>query len=237
MEITVSEIDGLELQVALVRDITERKALEREIIEVSTLEQERIGRDIHDGIGQQLTALSMLAGSIERRLSAAERSAEADAVRDLRKHLQEALAQARALARGLSPVEIDPAGLAQALSELAERVRVTSGVGCSFEASEAVVVSDEMVSLHLYRIAQEAVQNALRHARPNDIEIRLEVGDYSLILSVRDDGMGIGSAEERQGRLGLRIMRYRAGIIGGRITVEPVEAGGTLARCVVPMTD
>jgi signal transduction histidine kinase len=209
--------------------------LERRIIEVSTAEQERIGRDIHDGIGQQLTALSMLATSLERRLTAAGRSEEAKAARDLIGHLQDTLAQTRALARGLSPVEIDPEGLTDALSALAADVRAAFGVGCRFEAAPSVTVKDEILAMHLYRIAQEAIHNALRHGHPDNIEVRLANRDHALVLSVRDDGKGIQSMEDRQNGLGLHIMRYRAGIIGGRLSIEGPEGGvGTLVRCVVP---
>ena len=233
MEITVREIDLLGLYVVLVRDVSERKALEREIIDASTLEQERIGRDIHDGIGQQLTALAMLAGSIERRLTAAQRVDEATELNKLVAHLQETLAEARALARGLSPVEIDPEGLAEALSELAAQVRDASGVDCRFEAASPVKVADKILAVHLYRIAQEAVHNALRHGRPHTIEVRLGKDDHGLVLSVLDDGSGIRPGEDRRGRLGLHIMRYRAGIIGGRLSIEPAAGGGTLVRCVI----
>jgi len=236
MEIAVSEIKDLGLYVALVRDISERKALERRIIEASTLEQERIGRDIHDGIGQQLTAVSMLAASIERRLIAADRVAEAEAVKDLMGHLKDTLTQTRHLARGLSPVDIDPGGLADALSELAEGVLATCGLDCHFWADPSVTVTDEILALHLYRIAQEAVHNALRHAQPDHIRIRLETDGHELVLSVQDDGTGISPLADRQARLGLHIMRYRAGIIGGRLTIEANESGGTWVRCLVPMS-
>jgi signal transduction histidine kinase len=230
----VSEIDDRGLYVVLVRDTSERKALEREIIDASTIEQERIGRDIHDGIGQQLTALAMLAGSIEHRLSGAGHSDEAKEVKKLVQHLQDTLAQTRALARGLSPVEIVPEGLADALSELAESVRSSSGVECRYVGAKSVKVPDNIVTAHLYRIAQEAVHNALRHGRPSKVEARLVSDDHGLVLSVQDDGTGIEQVDVPEGRLGLHIMRYRAGIIGGQLNVGPAANGGTLVQCVIP---
>jgi PAS domain S-box-containing protein len=234
MEITVSEIDDLGLYAAFVRDISERKALERQIIEVSTAEQERIGRDIHDGIGQQLTALTMLAGGIERKLSAAERPEEAKAVKTLSGHLQDTLTQARALARGLTPVEIDPEGLVAALSELTAGIQETSGVDCRLQADRTVRVSSESVAIHLYRIAQEALQNALRHGEPHKIRVRLVKEAEDLVLSVYDDGTGIQPLEERQRGLGLHIMGYRAGLTGGQLTIETPKKGGTLVTCRCP---
>jgi PAS domain S-box-containing protein len=234
MEITVSEIDYLDLYVVLVRDTSERKALEREIIDASTVEQERIGRDIHDGIGQQLTALAMLASSIEHRLSGTGHSDEAKEVKKLVKHLQDALAETRALARGLSPVEIVPEGLADALSELAESVRSSSGVQCRCLGVKSAKVPDKNVAAHLYRIAQEAIHNAVRHGRPSKVEVRLVSDDHGLVLSVQDDGTGIEQVDKRVGRLGLQIMRYRADIIGGELTVRPAANGGSLVQCVIP---
>lgn len=234
MEITVSEIDDRGLYVVLVRDTSERKALEREIIDASTIEQERIGRDIHDGIGQQLTALAMLAGSIEHRLSGAGHSDEAKEVKELVQHLQDTLARTRALARGLSPVEIVPEGLADALSELAESVRSSSGVQCRYVGAKSAKVPDKNVAAHLYRIAQEAIHNAVRHGQPSKVEVRLVSDNHGLVLSVQDDGTGIDQVDKRVGRLGLQIMRYRAGIIGGELTAGPAANGGTLVQCVIP---
>jgi two-component system CheB/CheR fusion protein len=234
MESTVGEIDDLNLYVALVRDISSRKALEREIIEVSTAEQERIGRDLHDGVGQQLTALTMLAGSIERKLSAAQRPEEAKEVKALTGHLQDTLVQSRALARGLAPVEIDPEGLVAALSELTAGIPKTSGVDCRLQADGALRVSSKTVALHLYRIAQEALQNALRHGEPHKIRVRLVKDAEDLVLSVYDDGTGIQPLEERQRGLGLHIMGYRAGLLGGQLTIETPEEGGTLVTCRCP---
>jgi PAS domain S-box-containing protein len=234
MEMTVGEIDDLGLYVALARDISKRKALERQVIEVSTTEQERIGRDIHDGIGQQLTALTMLAGSLERKLTAAQRPEEARDVSDLIDHLQETLTQTRALARGLSPVEIDPQGLPAALSALAEGVRQRSGVDCRLAVGPGVTVRDEILAVHLYRIAQEALHNALRHGQPHKIRVRLARDAEDLVLSVYDDGTGIQPVEERRAGLGLHVMRYRAGILRGQLTIETPKKGGTLVACRCP---
>jgi PAS domain S-box-containing protein len=220
---------------AFLRDISGRKRLERQILEVSTAEQERIGREIHDGIGQQLTGLTLLASSIERRLAAAGHAGEAAAVAELGTHLQGALDDVRLLARGLSPVEIDPEGLADALSHLAEQVRGVSGIDCRYEGACDVQVADNVHSLHLYRLAQEAVQNAIKHGAPATVLVGLEQDAEGLVLTVRDDGNGIAAASEQGAGLGLHIMQYRAGIMGGECTFWPAEGGGTLVRCKVPL--
>jgi PAS domain S-box-containing protein len=234
VEITVGEIHDLRLYVALLRDTSERRALERQIIEISTAEQERIGREIHDGIGQQLTALTMLASSAERRLSAAERPEEARIVAGLVSHLQDTLAQTRALARGLAPVEIDPQGLVAALSDLTDYVSRSSGVLCRFVAAEGIEVGEDGLATHLYRIAQEALHNAVRHGAPRAVEVRLDQADRELVLSVHDDGIGIRQTETPTSGLGIHFMRYRAGIIGGELTIETAAEGGTLIRCACP---
>lgn len=227
--------DGSAIHVIL-RDITERKALERQIIEVSTAEQERIGHDIHDGIGQQLTGASMLAAGLERRLLDAGQHTAAMAIAELRNHLLDTLEEARSLARGLSPVDLDAEGLAEALIDLAERITQTSGVKCRYQGLRTVQADNDILLVHLYRIAQEAVHNAVRHGAPGVVEIRLDPGPDGIVLTVRDDGKGFDISQDSYNRLGLRLMRYRAGIIGGRLSIGPAEQGGTLVRCEVPLS-
>lgn len=238
VEVSASYSDSAgELFFAFLRDISERKALEREIIEISTAEQKRIGHDIHDGIGQQLTGLSLLASGIERSLTSAGQAAEAQAVAELRAHLRVTLKETRLLASGLSPVEIDPAGLVDALQQLVEWVAESTGIHCRYQGSRKVQVADSVTAVHLYRIIQEAVQNAIKHAQPFHVEVSLERTPQSLILTVQDDGKGIDLEQERRhGHLGLHIMRYRAGIIDARLDIRSGEAGGTVVRCEVPLT-
>jgi PAS domain S-box-containing protein len=237
MEITVSQIDHLNLLAVLVRDISERRRLERDIIDAATREQARIGREIHDGVGQQLTALSLLAGSIGRKLHGSGHSAAGAEVGRLVQHLQQALDQAHNLARGLAPVEIDPEGLADALAQLARDVQEMSGIACVYRGIDRPKVENSEIALHLYRIAQEAVNNALKHASPQHIDIRLASADGMLELSVRDDGIGIPDQAEREGRLGLHLMRYRANIIGGHLQIGPATNGGTEIRCSIALWD
>jgi PAS domain S-box-containing protein len=236
VEVSTSYSDiGGGLFFAFLRDISARKRLEREILEASTAEQERIGREIHDGIGQQLSGLAMLASGIEGRLTTAGHAGEAAFVAQLHTHLQAALDEVRALSHGLSPVEIDPQGLADALSHLAEEARAVSGIDCRYEGVRDVQVADNVQALHLYRLAQEAVHNAVKHAEPATVVVGLEQDADALVLTVRDDGKGISPALEQGTGLGLHIMQYRAGIMGGRCTFGPAAGGGTLVRCKVPL--
>lgn len=226
---------GGEYYFAFLHDMSERMALERTIIEASTAEQERIGRDIHDGLGQALTGLSLLASAEELRLRRAGEEQAADAVGMLGQHTQAALDQARALARGLSPVEVAPDGLTYALANLAKQVTTTGGVDCRYLGLPDLVLEDEVVAMHLFRIAQEAAHNALKHAQATRIEIDLRRELEELLLTVRDDGRGIDPDVEHRDGIGLKIMRYRANILGGSLAIGLDPHHGTLVRCAVPL--
>jgi PAS domain S-box-containing protein len=237
MEITVNRIDDHDLYVILLRDISERRQLERDIIQAATQEQARLGREIHDGIGQQLTAISLLARGVEQRLTAAGQPGQAAEVGKLVEHLQIALNQAHLLAQGLAPVEIDPEGLSDALNELTRNVQDSSSIACRYHGGPGIKVHDRDTALHLYRIAQEAVNNALKHGKPHRIDVRLGRTDDTLVLTVQDDGSGMRDTGGRRGRLGLPLMRYRAGIIGGELQIESVAGNGTRVRCLIPVQE
>ena len=221
--------------------ITERRRLEEEVLQISERERHRIGQDLHDGLGQHLTGIAFLSKSLQQRLATkaglgapatAEEAAEAGRIVEL---VQQAVTQTRNLARGLHPVEATPDGLTAALREFAARIEAFFRLKCGFVCDRAVSVPDNAIATHLYRIAQEAVNNAIKHAKTKRITIGLEAdGDAAIHLVVEDDGIGIGESACRNG-LGLRIMRYRANIIGGAFEVERRPAGGTRVACSVPM--
>ncbi len=236
VNISYSPIDG-GIFFGFLRDITERKTLQREIIKISTAEQERIGREIHDGVGQQLTGLTMLCKSLAQRLQAVDRPEEAVAAGRLHGYAQKALDEIHRLARGLAPVEISDESLPRALQNLAEDVSVGSGIDCRFHRLEQLRLPDSDISGHLFRIAQEALQNAVKHAEAEHILMLLASEPDNLVLTVLDDGRGMRPTHEREGGLGLHIMGYRAGIIGGRLVIGPAGSGGTLVRCEVPLRD
>jgi signal transduction histidine kinase len=235
--LTPVQLDGRPRVLAVASDVTERKELQRQILEVSTAEQERIGREVHDGIGQQLTALTLFAGGLQRRLLRAGHAPEAEALGQLQLHLEATLQQARSLARGLAPVDIDRHDLPDALRDLAARVRETTGLDCSYEGMPQVELAQAAQARHLFRIAQEAVANALRHAQATTLRIRLDAQDRALVLQVLDDGLGVPDPVARRGRLGLHIMAYRADAMGARLYVRRRTAGGTEVRCVLPLLE
>lgn len=234
LEVTVGEIDHKGLFVAILRDVSERRALERDVAEASTFEQERIGREIHDGIGQKLTALSMLVASLKRDLE--RRGApEVAAVGRISDTVQQAMSDARALSRGLIPIPLVDDGLAAAFNHLAETTCQSMGVSCHFwlQGMERVTNDDRMLLTQLYRIGQEAVHNAARHAGARHIRIRLTGPDSHPTLTVSDDGKGfdVGGQTGSNG-LGLRIMRYRAGVIDYRLVIDSRPGEGTTVRAV-----
>ena len=214
----------------VLRDITELKRLEKEVLEASETEQRRIGQDLHDGLGQELTGLSFLTQNLRRRLADGGRAEAADADR-IAGLIARTIDQTRELARGLSPVEWGSDGLAAALRNLARTVRATYGVPCTAECDSAARVEDHVAAVHLYRIAQEALTNAARHAGASAIRLRLVPQGSDVVLTVDDNGRGL-SPDAPGGRgLGLRLMQYRARSIGATLAWRPAPGGGTMVQC------
>jgi two-component system CheB/CheR fusion protein len=220
----------------ILRDISGRKALEREVLEVSALEQRRIGQDLHDTVGQELTGLAMMAETLAEAFREHSPADAPDAAR-IAEGLKRALGQVRALSRGLIPVEVDAHGLMAALADLARRTSGQGGVACTFRCDEPVRVEDTATATHLFRIAQEALSNALRHSRARHVEVRLRSDGPVLTLSVCDDGVGLPPRPARTQGLGIRIMRYRAGLIGAALDVGPAPGCGTLVTCSLTRGD
>ena len=218
---------------AIGRDVTERKRLEKEILEISDREQQRIGQDLHDGLCQQLAGIELMSQVLEQKLAAKSRS-DAGRVGEIARHVREAIGQTRLLARGLSPVTIESEGLMSALQELAINTEKMFRVVCVFECEPPVLVHDPAVATHLYRIAQEAVSNAIKHGKARRIVIRLRDAGERNVLLVKDDGVGLPKVLPKTKGMGLHIMRYRAGMIGGAFMVERDLDGGTSVVCSVP---
>jgi signal transduction histidine kinase len=147
--------------------------------------------------------------------------------------VQHAMTQTRELARGLSPVRLEAEGLADALRELATGTKKVFGCDCRFRSDPPVLLANHAVAVHLYRIAQEAVHNALKHGRARRIDISLAAKDHSVTLAVSDNGVGIPRKLPRRQGMGLRIMRYRAEVIGAVLRIEPHARGGTRVVCTV----
>ncbi|MHA3771700.1 sensor histidine kinase [Verrucomicrobiota bacterium sgz303538] len=211
-------------------DITERKLLERELIEASNREQRRLGQDLHDDIGQWLTAIHLESRALLLRLQS---KSEADAAQaeKIASNAREALERTRMLARGMMPAVIESGGLAAALRELAANSERIFDARCNCHCEE-VAVRDPEAALQLYRIAQEAISNAIRHGKATEVLVYLEaLEDSRARLVIRDNGHGIRLPLPRNSGLGLRIMQYRAGLLGAHVDIHPVESGGTEVVC------
>ncbi|MEO8438645.1 MAG: sensor histidine kinase [Spartobacteria bacterium] len=213
---------------------SEQLRLEREVLEISESERRRIGHEVHDSLGQRLTAASLSTNAL---VSALKTDAPALTHRgeDIGQQLREAIAETRTLSHGLAPVALGADGLNTALSMLAESTNRGSGVRCIFECEKPVRIEYPELAVHLYRIAQEAVNNALKHAAPSEIRLGLECRDGAILLEVEDDGEGFEESAAPNDGIGLRVMRYRARLIGGLLEIGSAPAGGTRITCLVQM--
>jgi signal transduction histidine kinase len=212
-------------------DLEAIKLLQRQVVETVAREQRRIGQELHDGIGQQLTGAGLMVNALAQRLS--ESSTEGRIARRLLTELDRAHQEVRILSRGLLPVQVESLGLQAALEDLAVHAREQSGVEVTFECPMSVRVADPRTATELFRIAQEAVSNALRHARPRQVQLRLLSEAEGLCLSIQDDGCGLQKCPEQCRGMGLRIMQYRAEQIGAILQIGPAPGNGTMVSCVL----
>jgi PAS domain S-box-containing protein len=215
------------------REITERKRLEREILEIGDLERQRIGQDLHDGLCQQLAGIELMSQVLEQKLSVRSKT---DAARagEISRFVREAISQTRSLARGLSPLTLESDGLESGLRELAANTEKMFGVVCRLLLQGELPNLALAGAIHLYRIAQEAVSNAIKHGKATRIELVLVAEPHRTQLAVQDNGAGFTTIPAGARGMGLRIMQYRAGMIGGTLAIAPLPDGGIRVTCSVP---
>ena len=213
------------------RDITERKHLEQRILELSEQEQNRIGQDLHDGLGQVLTAIAFTAKVLGEKLKAkaAEETPLAEEINRQSAHAKE---QVRQLVRGLLPLRMDPLGLTPALRELASQVEERFSVPCHCALGSPVHIADCSTATHLYRIAQEALNNAIRHSGATELRLEILRSGQQISLIIEDNGIGIPPQWEKGPGMGLRIMKYRAEIIGATLNIESTPGQGSRVVCI-----
>jgi PAS domain S-box-containing protein len=226
---------GEQYYVAMIRDVTQRKLLEWELINVGERERQRIGRDLHDGLGQHLHGLSYLAALLEKGLQE-DGSLRASEAGQLNAYLRDALELTRGLANGLQPVKPMPQGLMLGLRELAERTRKFYRADCRFVCQVPVLFPWHSAAIHLYCVAQEAVHNAMEHGKATRIRVRLSGTRQRIVLGIRDNGVGLKAKRSRTRGMGLRIMQYRADSIGGSLSVRALPNRGTEVVCTVDRT-
>ena len=213
------------------------QSLEHEIIGISERERERIGQDLHDGICQTLAALSCSAASLKCDLDALGLPPEAKVADELAGLLREVIAQTRNLARGLVPVQMDEAGLASALEELAASSTKLLGIRCAYETAGSPVIRDKVAAVHLYRIAQEAINNATKHGKATDVVVSFVEDGQATILRIADNGTGLSQTENEGDGMGLGLMQYRARLVGGELNIEEPQTGGTVVSCGIPLQE
>lgn len=214
-------------------DVTERRAFGRALVDAVAGEQRRIGQEMHDGLGQELTGLALSLRALANR-AAREHNAIAEDLDQLARLATSCIDSARLIVQGLSPLTDADGNLELALEALARRSSL-SGTEVHFRAQHEAPLNIELeVRNHLYRIGQEAVQNALKHSGAKTIEINLGVRDGRVRLEIRDDGRGLPAAGLRGGGLGMRTMRFRASAIGGRLSIGRRDGGGASVVCEAP---
>ncbi len=212
------------------RDVTARKRMEKEILEISNRQQQRLGHDLHDGVCQQLAAITVRAHILARNLKEKNSTDSSDAV-EISNLIKESLVQTRAVAQGLFPVRLEENGLVAAVEELADSIGKLYNIKCSFSSSGILPTMHNDVAMHLHFIAQEAILNAAKHSQAGSISVRLWKENDDLILSVKDNGIGFQLADRARAGMGISIMRYRAGAIGAVLELDTQPGQGTLIVC------
>lgn len=218
----------------LKQEIIERRELETELIRVSEVQQQTIGRELHDGLGQHLTSLALLSATLHHKLAGTMPS-QAPAAQRLVVLANQATAMTRSVARGLYPAALEVGGIRAALEQLAEDTHFLKGMACIFRGDTNLHVRDSLVAINLYRVAQEAVNNALKYSQAKNVCIDLAHVESGCRLCIIDDGIGIdaGQVAQTQG-LGLNSMRFRASLLGGRFAVQKNALGGTTVEVLYP---
>lgn len=249
-ELSVNEVDHLGLFTGMIRDISERRRLQNEILRAVSEEQRRIGQDLHDTAGQDLAGLAYLIRShiafLEESTSRESRSDSsgswmADELVTMRKTSDAIHAlqhKIRTVIRGLAPVDVSGDGLMTALTDLTAGIRELHHVRCDFHCPQPILLDDNQSATQLYRIAQESINNGLRHGRASEISVSLKENCNCIELTIHDDGCGIDikRSSENDG-FGLHIMSYRANLIGAKFSIQPGDGGGTTVCCCLPRTE
>jgi signal transduction histidine kinase len=228
-------VSGKNQVLCMVRDITQRKRLEREIIEISGREQRRIGQDLHDSLCQHLAGIGFLGKVLEKKLRSGSEATPQDAS-EIVHLIDQAITLTRSFARGLNPVMLEADGLMWALTELAANTERLFGITCRFQSESPLLVTDNAMALHLYRIVQEALNNAIKHGKADRITIAASADERVAKVSVKDNGVGLFSSSSHGKGMGLSIMRYRASIIGATLDVRNHKDGGVSVICMLPVT-
>jgi signal transduction histidine kinase len=219
---------------AQIETMNRTRRLEQEIVRTSEREQMRIGRDLHDGICQNLAVIECAAECLRSKLEA-DGIPQVKTATVIQKLVKETMADARNLSRGIFPVQMDGDGLPAALNDLVATTNQLRQASVTFEVSDYVLIGDPAIAMHLYRIAQEALSNAVRHANALHVSVRIAYQGGAFAITVADDGCGYRTDAANSAGMGLRTMQYRAQLIGARVTIHSVPSRGTCVSCSIPM--
>jgi PAS domain S-box-containing protein len=236
MYLAVSEVKAPNQHIftGIVRDISEQRRLEQEVLRISEHERQRIGQDLHDGLGQMLTGIGLITKNLAEQLK--KRGHElADEAEEIWSLIKEADEQARTLARGLVPVEFDEKGLEAALERLKQNAEKLFDIEFSLEVLGNIDFDDATQAIHLYRIAQEGVSNAVKHGAATKVSVHLASTQKHIRLRVVDNGTGFSKNWDTEGGLGVRIMQFRARLIGGNLEISDIPEKGATITCTIPI--
>jgi PAS domain S-box-containing protein len=212
-------------------DLTERNRLQKEILKISEQEQARIGHNLHDGVGQTMTGVSSLIEALESELTGDQRRSAAR----IHHLIQEAIQEVRHMSHSMSPASVKNRGLGGALHLLAETIRSNHRTACTCAVNPDIKIEDPEKETHIYRIAQEAANNALRHGHPSSIRLSLQrLGKHEAVLKIEDNGSGLAKRTPAHAGIGLRVMDYRANLIDGSLTIKSRPRGGVSVICRFP---
>ncbi|MDQ2918489.1 MAG: PAS domain S-box protein [Verrucomicrobiota bacterium] len=231
--VSATSLDTRRIFTGLVRDITARRRLEQEILEISDHEQRRIGHDLHDDLCQRLAGIRFSCDALKKIIRNAQPTAIGERLDKIAANVSEAIDRTRMLARGMAPVALETNGLVSALQELTHGVNTLSDVQCVFRGDETIAVKDPIAATHLYRITQEAINNALKHAHATRIVVSVQKADGSTVLTIEDNGDGFSAQEAQRTAegMGLRTIAYRAGMIEASVEVLSAVGKGTKIIC------
>ncbi|MEL7834752.1 PAS domain S-box protein [Fodinibius sp. Rm-B-1B1-1] len=240
MELSVSEVDweGSQIYTVVVNDISDRRQLEKEILRISEEERRSLGQDLHDGLGQMLTGIYLISKNLAQKLETNDLPGHKE-IQEISDMVKEADEYAKVLARGLVYVDMKKEGLNAALKQLAGQVEKLFNITCSVNMKEDININNDMQGMHLYRIAQESISNAVKHGKANNIEIGLNKKNGSLQLSIKDNGIGFAKSQEekKESGMGIHIMRYRANMLSGRLEIFETGDQKTNVVCSIPFNN
>ena len=212
-------------------EVAERKRLEKEVLKISEEEQRRIGRELHDGLQQELVGMTFECQLLNKKLTG-KSLPEADYTKRMRKLLNDAIDHTRDITRMLYPIDVESKELTLAIEQLATRIEHLFRISCPFKCNKAITVEDTEIAINIYRIAQEAITNAIKHGKADNISISLDANADRITLTVKDNGVGLTADHVETEGMGLRIMKYRASVIGASLNIRADTKGsGTLVTC------